>query len=152
MIKLTVANLFNSLWYSDAIWWHNSESILVQSIACCSMPSYHHLNQCWIIIKGTLWHSPESNFTRNAKKFYPYRKIHFKITATSPRGQWANSLWPSYATWRHWSGMTLDQVMACCLMAPSHYLNQCWVIISKIQWYSSKGNFTRDTSTTNHQD
>ena len=26
---------------------------------------------------------------------------------------------------RHWS--TLDKVMACCLMAPSHYLNQCWL-------------------------
>ena len=28
--------------------------------------------------------------------------------------------------WRHRSGSTLAQVMACCLMAPSHYLNQCW--------------------------
>ena len=27
---------------------------------------------------------------------------------------------------------------------PSHYLNQCWLIISKIQWHSSEGNFTRD--------
>ena len=29
-------------------------------------------------------------------------------------------------------GSTLAQVMACCLMAPSHYLNQCWLIISGI--------------------
>ena len=29
------------------------------------------------------------------------------------------------ATWRHGFGATLAQVMACCLMAPSHYLNQC---------------------------
>ena len=28
---------------------------------------------------------------------------------------------------------TLDQVMVCCLMAPSNYLNQCWLIISKVQ-------------------
>ena len=27
-------------------------------------------------------------------------------------------------------GSTLAQVMACCLMAPSHYLNRCWLIIS----------------------
>ena len=38
-----------------------------------------------------------------------------------------NSMWPSNAIWRHRSGSTLVQVMACCLMAPSHYLNQCWL-------------------------
>ena len=37
-----------------------------------------------------------------------------------------NSLRPSDAIWRHRSGSTLAQVMACCLTAPSHYLNQCW--------------------------
>ena len=36
--------------------------------------------------------------------------------------------------WRHRSGSTLVQVMACCLTAPSHYLNQCWLIISRVQW------------------
>ena len=39
------------------------------------------------------------------------------------RPQWVNSLWPGDAIWRHRSGSTLAQVMACCLMAPSHYLN-----------------------------
>ena len=43
-----------------------------------------------------------------------------------------NSLWPSDAIWRQKSWSTLAQVMACCLMAPSHYLNQCWLIISKV--------------------
>ena len=28
----------------------------------------------------------------------------------------------------------MDQVMACCLTAPSHYLNQCWLIISEVMW------------------
>ena len=28
-------------------------------------------------------------------------------------------------SWRQRSGSTLAQVMACCLTAPSHYLNQC---------------------------
>ena len=41
-----------------------------------------------------------------------------------------NSLWPSDTIWRQRSGSTLAQVMACCLTAPSHYLNQCWLIIS----------------------
>ena len=57
-----------------------------------------------------------------------------------------NSLRPSDCIWRHRPGSTLAQVMACCLTAPSHYLNQCWLIISKVQLHSSDGNFTRDTS------
>ena len=38
---------------------------------------------------------------------------------------------------------TLDQVMACCLAASSHYLNQCWLLISKVQWHPSHNNSTR---------
>ena len=49
---------------------------------------------------------------------------------------------PSDAIWRHRSGSTLAQVMACCLTAPSHYLNQCWLIISEVLWHSPEGNFT----------
>ena len=33
---------------------------------------------------------------------------------------------PSDAIWRHGSWSTLAQVIACCLTAPSNYLNQCW--------------------------
>ena len=36
-----------------------------------------------------------------------------------------NSLFPSNAMWWHRSRSTMAQVMACCLMAPSLYLNQC---------------------------
>ena len=36
------------------------------------------------------------------------------------------------------------------LREPSHYLNQCWLIISKVQWHLSEGTFTTDTSTMNH--
>ena len=35
------------------------------------------------------------------------------------------SLGPSDAIWRHRSGPTSTQVMACCLTAPTHNLNQC---------------------------
>ena len=51
---------------------------------------------------------------------------------------WFNSFWPSDAIWRHRSESTLDQVMACCLTAPSHYLNQCW-LISKVPWHEFEG-------------
>ena len=49
-----------------------------------------------------------------------------------------NSLWPSDAIGWHTTGSTLIQVMACCLMAPSHYLNQCWFIISQVLCHSSQ--------------
>ena len=39
---------------------------------------------------------------------------------------------PSDAIWWHKSMSTLAQVMAWCLTAPSHYLNQCWLIISRV--------------------
>ena len=39
--------------------------------------------------------------------------------------------------------------MACCLTAPSHYLIQCWLIISKTHWHSSGSHFTRDNSAIN---
>ena len=58
-----------------------------------------------------------------------------------------NSLWPRDTACRHRSGSTFVQIMACCLRAPSHYLNQRWLIISEVQWYSRECNFIRDTST-----
>ena len=43
----------------------------------------------------------------------------------------------------HETWSTLDQVMAWCLTAPSHCLNQCWLIFSEILWHSSKDDFTK---------
>ena len=53
-----------------------------------------------------------------------------------------NLLWPSDAMWWHRCQSTLTQVMACCLTAPSHYLNQGWLIIREVLWHSQEGNFT----------
>ena len=47
-----------------------------------------------------------------------------------------NSLWSSDTIWCQRSGSTLVQVMACCLTAPSHYLNQNWLIIREVNWHS----------------
>ena len=52
--------------------------------------------------------------------------------------QCVNSLWPNDTISWHSFSSKLVQAMACCLKAPSHYLNQCW-LISKLQWYSSEG-------------
>ena len=45
------------------------------------------------------------------------------------------SLWPCGAIWWHKSESTLAQVME------RHYLIQCWLIISEVQWHSSESNF-----------
>ena len=37
-----------------------------------------------------------------------------------------NSLWPLHTICHHRALSTLVQVMAWCLMAPSHYMNKCW--------------------------
>ena len=65
------------------------------------------------------------------------------------RPQWVNSLWPRYAIWQDTSGLTLVQVMACCMVAPSHYLNQSWLTISGVQWQSTDGNAKEITQPSN---
>ena len=65
--------------------------------------------------------------------------------------QYINSLQLSDTIWWHKSGSTLAQVMACCLTASSHYLDQCSFIINKVQWHSSECNFTRDASAIRHR-
>ena len=47
-----------------------------------------------------------------------------------------NTLWPSDATWRQEPMSTLVQIMVCCLMTPSHYLHQFWLLISEVLWHS----------------
>ena len=67
------------------------------------------------------------------------------VNHVSNRGQpyfGVYSLVPSDAIWRWRFWSTLAQVMACCLTPPSHYLNQCWLIISKAPWHSSEEDIT----------
>ena len=44
--------------------------------------------------------------------------------------------------------MNLLMLWSCCLTAPSHYLNQCWLLISEVLWHSHESNFTVSTQTT----
>ena len=55
-------------------------------------------------------------------------------------GSFFDSLWPNDAIRQQGTESTLAQVMACCLTAPSHYLDKCWLIIIKVLWHSSEGN------------
>ena len=70
----------------------------------------------------------------------------FKYGPIQSNDEEINSLWSSDAILRHRSESTLAQRMACCLTAPSHYLNQCWLFINEVQQHSSDSNFTTDTS------
>ena len=57
-------------------------------MACCLTAPSHYQNQCWLTIKGDLWHSLESNFTRSPGEINPqhvFRNYTFEITSTSPR-------------------------------------------------------------------
>ena len=79
---------FKSLWPSDAIWWHRSGSTLVQVMACRLTAPSHYWAQYWLIMKGVLWHSPKSDFTRSAKPLHVHEDYSFKFTTTTSRDQW----------------------------------------------------------------
>ena len=49
--------------------------------------------------------------------------------------QHVNLLAPRKAIWHHWIWSTLVEVMACCLMASCHYLNQYWLTVDEILWH-----------------
>ena len=55
------------------------------------------------------------------------------------------SLWSRDAIWWHGSRSTWARGMACWLMAPSHYVNQCWLLISEVLWHSHGANFAANT-------
>ena len=58
-------------------------------------------------------------------------------------------LWLSELIWWHRTGSKFSQLMVCCLTAPSHYLNQRWLIISKVPWHSSERIIIRRSEDTN---
>ena len=59
----------------------------------------------------------------------------------SPNARQAIQIWwPGDGIWRHRSRPTVDQAMAWCLTASSHYLNHCWLLICEILWHSHDHN------------
>ena len=82
---------FNSLRPSDAIWRQWFWTTLAQVMACCLTAPSHYLNQCWLIIRGVLWHTSESSFAGIAQGIdsgYEFEKDILKNIFKSPRGQW----------------------------------------------------------------
>ena len=79
------------------------------------------------------WRHPDDDATHNNHRHLPKLRGICRV----------NSLWPSDAIWRHRTRSTLVQSLACCLTAPSHYLNQCWLIISEVLCQSHEDNFPK---------
>ena len=62
-------------------------------MAWCHQAPSHYLKQCWLLIHGFLWHSPESNFSGNAQEINRWNEFEYYtlgILATCPRDQWDN--------------------------------------------------------------
>ena len=62
----------------------------------------------------------------------------------------SDSVRPDDAIWWHRSGSTSAQAMAWCLVAPSHYLDQCWLVIIETLWLSPDDIFTKNSHDINH--
>ena len=105
----------------------NSDNTAIPSVY---VESFNAINYCTEICKEIFCVK-----LRNGKSY----QIHIDTSAVMLIA--VNSLRPSDGIFRHRSGSTLARVMACCLTAPSHYLNQCWLNIIKVLWHSSDGNF-----------
>ena len=100
IVKLTLVNGGWGISNEIALRWMpqdltGDKSTLIQVMAWCRQATSHYLSQCW-----------------------PWAMSPNGVT----RPQWVKPLWHSDAIyWRAWS--TLVPTMACCLIAPSHYLN-----------------------------
>ena len=124
------------------VWWHTASHLY---LAIC-VYELGYWPQIWTVSGRTQPTLTVMTIKLNGKGYGVTVSIEYICNVS-----WKiNSLWPSDTIWRHTSGSTWVQVMACCLTAPSHYLNQCWLIISKIQWHSSECNFTWDASAISH--
>ena len=89
------------------------KSTLIQVMAWCHQAAFHYLNQCWL---GSLM-TYEATRPQWVKLKSFFVTFNWHIDPEAPRG----SIWHH----RYWT--SLAQIMAWCLMAPSHWMNQCWL-------------------------
>ena len=138
-----------SHWLSPHSEWFMFNTVNSWCLTFISLKTRRHFLHYWLFAWG-IQRLPEDSQHKGPEvgETFPHHGIIMWFNNTGQH--YFNSLWPSDAIWQQRSGSTLAQVMTCCLTAPSHYLNQCWLIISKVQWHSSECNFTRDTSATSH--
>ena len=130
---------------------HVVEECLNWSIICCHglkgshLPCMEYMIKVHQISRGSFYQTRSAWFTDlwlirksfGVYKFAPtVRKVCHVGGLVHPLGRQEgdfqlirNSVWPNGVIWKHKSGSTLAQVMACCLTSPGRYLNQCWLLI-----------------------
>ena len=101
----------------------------------------HHQPWYWPSLYGIFHFMHQRGLFLASYYFLQTKAINVKI----------NSLWPSDIICRQRSWSTLAQVMARCLTASSHYLNQCWLFINKVEGNLSAILHTRHTSAMKQQ-
>ena len=125
----------NSLWPSDTICRHKSRSKFAQIMACRLRAPTHYLNQRWLI--SNMMTSSNGNIFRVTGPLWsPVNSPH--------KGQWRGALMFSLICARINGWVNTGE--AGDLRSHRAYYD---VIVMKVQWYSRKYNFVRDTSTTN---
>ena len=78
--------------------------------------------------------------------------ISLKFVPVGPRHQTdINSWWPNDAVWWPRFLSKLVKVMAFCLMVPNHYLNQCWLTITRVFCHWFQDNIYFNTRNSNPQ-
>ena len=89
---LKFKDMYHSLRPSEAIWQHRSWSTLPQVMGCCLMATSHYVNQCWLIISDYLAGFHRRAVSQWVPKLFSCVMCNefdtFKVTVTSPRGQW----------------------------------------------------------------
>ena len=120
------------------IWYHKGGK---RSLVVWTNDAYNHYKY----LTGGKWITPIIKMVNPCVEFISGKRKYIHNSFISQ----FNSLWPSDAIWQHGTRSTLAQVMACCLTTPSHYLNQCWLVIGEVPWHSSQGIILRWCEDTN---
>ena len=129
-----------------SIWWRHHDIIRVLSVMlywtislCITMTPHGRYEVCGnSTVSSTTysWEHPKK------EKSVSMSWRHDRRTVLHPRLliDWVTFLTCCIVTSR--CGSTLAPIMACCLKAPSHYLNRCWLIANRVLWNPLKTNFT----------
>ena len=120
------------IWRHDHHMASQSHSELIQVLACCLIRAER---------------LPEPALSRQSNQHIKVDVLKQKNLVhrflSLHKSSWVNPFWPGDAIWGQRSWPKLFQVvMACCLTAPSHYLNQCWFTLTKSSGIHSRVMFT----------
>ena len=75
--------------------------------------------------------------------FYVQKHITLHSCHNFPAGLWQAARYTRILKWVYYGNISLGQhwlMTGCCLMTPSHYLNQCWLTSGEVHWHLSQGN------------